>query len=161
IEAAAFFFADGDALEDPRRPAVALPEAGDRLDRRDDAESAVERAAAADSVDVRSGDDRATAARALDPPPHVADGVAAHEELPSFEPRRDQLHGRGPRRTIERPIEAAARKRTALREVVETPKEAAFVDLDELDRTRAHAAVPSSILGMNRPVGPSVTMSPS
>src|SRR5437763_1267532 len=53
VEAASFFFADGDALEDPRRPAVALPEAGDRLDPRNDAEGAIERAAAANGVDVR------------------------------------------------------------------------------------------------------------
>src|SRR5207245_9884358 len=80
FEASPLFLADGDTLEDPRRPAEAVPEARDRLDPRDDAERAVERAAAADRVDVRSGHDRAAPARALDAPPDVPDRVASHED---------------------------------------------------------------------------------
>src|SRR3989454_836325 len=161
VETAALFLADGDTLEDPRRPAEAVPETRDRFDPRDDAERAVERAAAADRVDVRSGHDRAASARALDAPPDVPDRVASHEETRFFEPAGDELHRRAPPRRLQAAIDPTLRERSALGEIVQPAQEPAPVDRDQLSRRgRAPAAVPSSP-AMKRPRGGFVTISPS
>ena len=108
VEAASLLFADRDGLEDAQRPTELRDQAGDRLDRGDDAERAVEGAAAAHRVDVRAGHDGATAARSLDASPDVADGVAAHEQTGLLHPARDELRRGDPRCCVQRAVEPAA-----------------------------------------------------
>ena len=128
VEAAALLLADRDGLEDARRPAELGHEARDGLDRGDDAERAVECAAATHRVDVRAGDDDAPAARTFHASPDIADGVAPHEQSRFLHPARHEL-GRGdPRRRIERAVETAARESATLCELVEAPKQAPLVD---------------------------------
>src|SRR5438876_767320 len=76
-----------------------------------------------------------TAPRALEPAPHVAQGIASHEEPRFLQPHGHQPARGAPGRGVERPVAAATRQRAPLRELVEPAQEPTLVDLYEV-RTR-------------------------